>query len=477
MIHVQATTRRNRLTATSLAAALGAAMPLSASAATVAIIDSGVDTQHAELSPQIWTNGGETEGNRKDDDGNGFVDDIYGWNFTAQDGQVIDRSYLGTFSDVPARFFSLQEKALLGTISDAEKEEMQALISERKNVQELQKFGNFVHGTHVTGIAARQSPSGSFMALKIIPTEVKLPFARLAKEQGYSLPLPTDWKDDLREFVLKTLLGLLAQTQGIIMEQVGTYIANTGADVANGSFGVSATAVQPLLTTLLRLALGRDATAEELVQYTDHFITAVIKAQAVLVDSSPATLFVFAAGNDGLNNDERPVSPANIKRENSIAVAATIGDQALASFSNFGPAQVEVAAPGTAIRSTIPGDESFTLSGTSQAAPFVAGVAAEMKAMNPELSPAQTKVILIKTVEKMAFLDGKVKSGGMVHRDRALIAAANARTQNLDGAIAGAFDRFPAGRGVPGVEPLALSINSPSSAADAMVTPLPSPFQ
>lgn len=477
MLNIPATAVTVRFKAKTVAAALAATMPFSAPAATVAIIDSGVDNQHATLFSQMWTNTGEAVGNGLDDDGNGFVDDLYGWNFTSQDEKVIDRSYLGTFSDVPARFFALQEKALLGTISNAEKDEMKELISKRKNMREIQKFGNFVHGTHVTGIAAQQSPSGLFMALKIIPTEVKLPFAQLATERGYSFPLPTDWKDDLRELVLKTLLGLLAQTQGIVMKQVGTYIANTGAEVANGSFGVSAPAVQPLLTTLLRLALGRDATAEELTLYTDHFITAAIKAQAVLVDSCPETFFVFAAGNDGVNNDERPVSPANIKRENSIAVAATIGDQALAPFSNYGRSKVEVAAPGTAILSTIPGDESFTLSGTSQAAPFVAGVAAEMKTINPELSPAETKVILIKTVEKMSFLEGKVKSGGMVHRDRALLAAAQARQRNLDDAITSAFKQIPTGRGVPGLQPLTLSIHAPASASDVVVLPLPSPFR
>jgi cell wall-associated protease len=459
-----------------LTVALVVTAPLSALAATVAVIDSGVDTLHRDLAGQVWTNPGETESNRIDDDSNGYVDDIYGWNFTAQNGEVIDRSYLGTFSGVPARFFALQEKALLGTISEDEKQEMQDMLSKRKNTQELQKFGNFVHGTHVTGIAARQAPSASFMALKIIPTEVKLPFARIATENGYQFPLPADWKDDVRSFVIKTLLGLLAQTQGVVMGQVGTYIAKAGTDVANGSFGVSAPAVRPLLTALLRLALGREATGDELVLYSDHFIRAVLQAQAVLVEAAPSTLFVFAAGNDGLNNDDRPVSPANIKRENTITVAATIGDQALAPFSNYGVNKVEVAAPGTAIRSTIPGDETLSLSGTSQAAPFVAGVAAEMKAMNPELSPAELKLILIKTVERMDFLAEKVKSGGMVHRERALQAAANSRQNTLADAITNAFDQFPVGKSVPGVEPLAIG-NRPQNNAGGFVLTLPSPFR
>ncbi|MES2487618.1 MAG: peptidase S8, partial [Bacteroidota bacterium] len=47
----------------------------------VGVIDSGIDIQHPDLQGVIWTNPKEIAGNGKDDDGNGYIDDVHGWNF------------------------------------------------------------------------------------------------------------------------------------------------------------------------------------------------------------------------------------------------------------------------------------------------------------------------------------------------------------------------------------------------------------
>ena len=61
----------------------------------VAILESGVDIGHPDLQDNIWINPGEIAGNKKDDDGNGYVDDIHGWNFIGgPDGRsVLKESY------------------------------------------------------------------------------------------------------------------------------------------------------------------------------------------------------------------------------------------------------------------------------------------------------------------------------------------------------------------------------------------------
>src|SRR5262249_35617231 len=62
----------------------------------VAVIDSGVDYTHPDLAANMWHNPGETPGNKRDDDGNGFVDDVYGYDFVNRDGDPMDDNGHGT---------------------------------------------------------------------------------------------------------------------------------------------------------------------------------------------------------------------------------------------------------------------------------------------------------------------------------------------------------------------------------------------
>ena len=121
-------------------------------------------------------------------------------------------------------------------------------------------------------------------------------------------------------------------------------------------------------------------------------------------------LFVFAAGNDGTNNDKYPGSPTNIVANNVISVAATLESSALARFSNYGIKMVDVAAPGVGIKSSVPGNKFLRVSGTSQAAPFVTNVAAKMKDVNPFLTPKHLRKIIMNTVDKRPYLAEKIKS-------------------------------------------------------------------
>jgi len=63
----------------------------------IAVIDSGADLDHPELKDKIWTNSGETPGNGKDDDGNGYVDDVHGWDFVNWDSEPQDDHWHGTY--------------------------------------------------------------------------------------------------------------------------------------------------------------------------------------------------------------------------------------------------------------------------------------------------------------------------------------------------------------------------------------------
>jgi cell wall-associated protease len=87
------------------------------------------------------------------------------------------------------------------------------------------------------------------------------------------------------------------------------------------------------------------------------------------------------------------------------------------------------------IDSAIPGNDYLKVSGTSQASPYVANVAAKIKTANMRLSPLEIKKILMGTVDKKAFLADKVMAGGIVNLDRAVVAANMTNSMSVNEAI------------------------------------------
>ena len=110
-------------------------------------------------------------------------------------------------------------------------------------------------------------------------------------------------------------------------------------------------------------------------------------------------LFVVSAGNNGMNNDNNPYYPSNYNLPNVISVASTDRDDNLSSFSNYGANSVHIAAPGSDVLSTIVNAQYQEMSGTSMAAPHVAGVAALMLSVNPSSTAAHLKNTLINNAD------------------------------------------------------------------------------
>ena len=400
-------------------AALLAASTGVASAATVAIIDSGVDYKHEAYASDMWTNpNGSTTV-----DGTTYSNDTHGWNFAENNNQIIDYKYLGKFSQDCYKMFEVQGKILRGIATDAEKEWYKAKRSDETFLKELQKFGNFIHGTHVTGISTDQSDAAKIVGLKLIPTET--PGSKAMAQ----------FRDKAGNPLVSMMLQMVAKRQAGMLLNVGKYTNAVGAQVANGSFGTSVAAVKPVVAQLVKQLTGADPTDAEADAYAKELVNTLITESKGFVTAAPNTLYVFAAGNDGTNNDQLPVSPANIEADNKIVVAATLGSEKLATFSNHGM-KVDVAAPGVVIRASIPGDQYLELSGTSMAAPYVTNVAARLKDLNPSLGPTGIKKILCDTVDVKPWLQGKVRTGGIVNSQRAMKAAEMSLTMELDQAIA-----------------------------------------
>ena len=400
----------------------------SLSASIIAVVDSGSDFQHKDLSAKAWINPLEIPGNDRDEDRNGYPDDVNGWNFAEGNNILIDYSYANTNTEDARKFFDIQLKSFLGTITQADRDWAKAKFNDPAFVKNLQLFGNWMHGTHVTGITVKNSPEAKAIGLKLIPTEVKIPGKK-------SLEAMLAEKGAIKETLMKAALTALAQQQTKVYVEIGGYINGAHADVMNGSFGTSYDAISGVIAGLYKTIFRKDPTADELKIYADHFFAVNLEETKKFLSSAPNTLFVFAAGNEGSNNDEVPSSPTNVQAENKISVAATLGDQGLANFSCYGVKNVEVAAPGVGILSTIPMNNYLAVSGTSQASPYVANIAGRVKDANPKLGFREIKKIIMETVDVKSWLVGKVKTGGLVNRDRAIRAAELSRTLDLVSAI------------------------------------------
>ena len=141
--------------------------------------------------------------------------------------------------------------------------------------------------------------------------------------------------------------------------------------------------------------------------------------------NSKGVVFVTAAGNNATNNDVTTTYPASYRTPNELVVAAVGQSGGLASFSDFGPTTVDLAAPGVGIISTVPKTTSasgfMSLDGTSMATAFVSGTVALLAGADPGLNASQLVARIRATVKPIAQLDGRLISPGVVDPYNALL--------------------------------------------------------
>ncbi len=154
---------------------------------------------------------------------------------------------------------------------------------------------------------------------------------------------------------------------------------------------------------------------------------------AIEASQNAGMLFIAAAGNSSEDNDTNPHYPSSYDLPSVIAVASTNRDDNLSSFSCFGANSVDLAAPGSEIVSTIPGNKYANYSGTSMATPHVAGAAALLWAANPSYSYAEIKAKLMSSVDKLDSLSGKMVTGGRLNINNALDCTTQLQVSLLEG--------------------------------------------
>ncbi|HTV02203.1 MAG TPA: S8 family peptidase [Luteitalea sp.] len=158
--------------------------------------------------------------------------------------------------------------------------------------------------------------------------------------------------------------------------------------------------------------------------YSSALVSAIASADAADM------LFVAAAGNDAANIEATPFYPAAYTNPNVLTVASTTNTDGLSSFSNYGATKVHVAAPGSAILSTYPGNQYQVLQGTSMAAPHVAG-AAMLALSGCSATTAQLRALLVDSVDYAAALSGKVSTSGRLNVQRAMQACNQPRVSGM----------------------------------------------
>jgi thermitase len=231
----------------------------------------------------------------------------------------------------------------------------------------------------------------------------------------------------------------------------GTHVAGTIAAADNGSGVVG---VAPDASIVPLRVLGADGSgyssdvAAAFDWAGDHAVRVVnaslgadspTAAEQQAIHDHPATLYVVAAGNDGLDVDATPQYPCAYTEPNVLCVGATDSDDQIADFSNWGAAGVDLFAPGTLIVSSWPrtfsSDLDFyfetgagyeLLDGTSMATPHVAGAAALVAADHPGFDAGQIKTALMGSADPIASLANKSVSGARLNAAAAVGAAAPA---------------------------------------------------
>lgn len=419
----------------------------------VAVIDSGTDFQHRYLKDNLLEPKDQAA-NEFDDDGNGYVDDTYGWNFAEKTHkQVAYEGIPGEFADYVRALNILMALNSGINLSEAD----MGWIREKWSGADGYRFrsnvglaAQFSHGTHVAGITLRESSfSAEIMALQIMATVSFIPEgtnpdvdgtpgANSTKNEG-GQPAADNDNSNVEEVTDEDFIALfksLAKENNDSWLKEIELLTYRQIRAANCSFGFGFKQAVQLVSGICAMNRVKcdDPRLDRLARYFLEYYKRPDSAR--MISTNDQIIFVIAAGNDAGDNDVFPDEPGNYEAENRITVAATnIDNSAIASFSNYGKTTVDVAAPGEIIKSSYPQDLMGKMSGTSQAAPYVTGVVAKIIDINPKLTALEVKTIVMKTVDKKDWLAEKVLAGGVVNKLRAFKAAELSLQMDLDDAI------------------------------------------
>jgi cell wall-associated protease len=429
----------------------------------VAVIDSGVDPEHEDLKAIMWVNPGEIPGNGIDDDGNGYIDDVHGWNFIGgKDGQNVSYDNLegprlvAKYRD----YFKGKDVAKLSK-KDRKTYEFYTSLKEEIEAKRAEMASNLEFYTALSnslGALKEQMGKDEVTKDELNSFETEDPqllqalgvLNNIMREGGSISGVQEQLKGALDYFkgqydyhynVDFDPRHIVGDNYADSYERYygnndvkgpdaghGTHVAGIIGAVRDNDTGIKGVADNVRIMSVRAVPDGdeRDKDVANSIIYAVDNGASVINMsfgkgyswdkravdRAVKYARKKDVLLVHAAGNSAQNNDKEDNFPNKTyekkglfgpkQADNWLEIGALSwkgGENMPASFSNYGKESVDVFAPGVDILSTTPDQGYEKFSGTSMAAPVVAGVAAVIRSHYPGLTAAQVRQIIMASAE------------------------------------------------------------------------------
>ena len=336
---------------------------------TIAVWDGGLDP--AVFDGRLWTNAAETV-NGKDDDGNGFVDDVHGIAFDPD-----WKPSTGMLRPMPAAMLdSIGEKLKLvkgsldmqAAVDSPEANAFRQTIAGLKPEQvtpfmlEMAGLGLYLHGTTTGYTSALGNPGAQVMNARF---DYKIS----------AVPEPMDEKVGaaMADYAAKSV----------------DYFKKNGVRVVNMSWRITEPQIAATLASAEPDPEKRKARAKAIFETVNSALEQAFR-------SAPDILFVAGAGNEDEDVDFVRSFPAGINLPNLITVGAVDSALQPAGFTSYGKS-IDIYANGFEVPAKVPGGMPINISGTSLSAPQVTNLAAKLLAVNPKLSVAELRAIIEST--------------------------------------------------------------------------------
>ena len=427
----------------------------------IATVDSGIDTAQKDLKSILWVNTKEIPGNGIDDDHNGYVDDIHGWNFLGGPGGKCD--YTETVEEV-REYNRLKGKyANATTATDGKEKEYAYWLKVKstyeatvgKSSGEVSQISQYMNVLMVTSGYIKQALKLNADATFSLADfgKIKNPSDTVSRSMAVWTPVFQEEGGDNSK-ILKELSEYQAKVNNDIAPDLTSRkrIVGDDPDVQDGKpYGSNllkfpdashGTGVAGLMGAIHGNGYGIDGVADNVriigikaVPNGDEYDKDIANAIRYAVDNgakvvnmsfgkkisphkdwvdaafkyaaSKDVLLVQAAGNDGEDVDAKPQYPSDTFADGSStdadnvinvgASSAVLGENLAATFSNYGKKNVDVFAPGVKVTSIDMDGEFNTADGTSFASPVTAGIAALILEYYPDLSAKQLKQVILES--------------------------------------------------------------------------------